>query len=113
MIRSTLFRSSIVAVVLSLACASTALAQRDTTQENPRAISTQGQASIKLVPDVAWVSVAAEARAPKPGEAQRKAAEAMTAVQAALKTLGLPPTPSRRSSIRCSPRWTTQAARAR
>ncbi|MBP8272826.1 MAG: SIMPL domain-containing protein [Acidobacteria bacterium] len=90
MIRSTLFRSSIVAVVLSLACASTALAQRDTTQENPRAISTQGQASIKLVPDVAWVSVAAEARAPKPGEAQRKAAEAMTAVQAALKTLGLP-----------------------
>lgn len=57
-------------------------------QETPR-ISTQGQASFKLAPDVAWVTVAAEARASRPGEAQRQAAEAMTAVQAAVKTLSL------------------------
>jgi len=59
---------------------------------DPPSISTQGQASFKLAADVAWVSVTAEARASKPGEAQRKAAEAMTSVQAAIKSLGIPAT---------------------
>lgn len=58
--------------------------------QDPPSISTQGQASFKLTPDIAWVSVMAEARASKPGEAQRKAAESMVGVQAAFKTLGLP-----------------------
>lgn len=57
--------------------------------QDPPSISTQGQAVFKLAPDVAWVSVMAEARAPKPGEAQRKAAESMTEVQAAMKSLNL------------------------
>jgi uncharacterized protein YggE len=58
--------------------------------QDPPSISTQGQASFKLAPDVAWVSVTAEARASKPGEAQRKGADTMTSVQAAIKAIGIP-----------------------
>jgi uncharacterized protein YggE len=68
--------------------AAPALAQ---TAQEPPSITTQGQAAIRLAPDVAWVTVLAEARAGKPGEAQRKAADAMTSVQAALKALALAP----------------------
>jgi len=84
-----MIRHTLIAATFVVASASPALAQRDAAPDSPRAISTQGQAVIKLVPDVAWVSVMAEARAAKPGEAQRKAADAMVGVQAALKSLGL------------------------
>jgi len=57
--------------------------------KDPPSISTQGQASFKLPPDIAWVFVMSEARAPKPGEAQRKAAEGMVGVQSALKAIGI------------------------
>src|SRR6188768_2002035 len=52
-------------------------------------IVTRGQASVKRAPDQAWVSVAAESRATASAEAQRLAAEAMTAVTAALTKAGL------------------------
>ena len=52
-------------------------------------IVTRGQASVKRAPDQAWVSVAAESRATASAEAQRLAAEAMTAVTAALTKTGL------------------------
>lgn len=82
-----MIRRTIVAVVIAAASSAPLLAQNPA--HDPPSISTQGQASFKLAPDVAWVSVTAEARAPKPGEAQRKAADAMTSVQAAIKSLGL------------------------
>ena len=44
---------------------------------------------MKRAPDQAWVSISAEARAPKPGDAQRQSAAAMTALQNALKPVGL------------------------
>ena len=52
-------------------------------------IVTQGDASVKRAPDQARVSIAAEARAAKPGDAQRLSSNAMTALQAALKSIGL------------------------
>jgi len=52
-------------------------------------IVTRGQASVKRAPDQAWVSIAAESRATASTEAQRLAAEAMTAVTAALAKTGL------------------------
>jgi uncharacterized protein YggE len=52
-------------------------------------IVTRGQASVKRAPDQAWVSIAAESRATASAEAQRLAAEAMTAVTAALAKTGL------------------------
>ena len=82
-----MIRRSALALCLAVAFMVPVFAQTPA-QETPR-ISTQGQASFTLAPDVAWVNVAAEARAAKPGEAQRKAADAMTSVQAAVKTLGL------------------------
>ena len=56
----------------------------------PPMIVTRGQASVKRAPDQAWVSIASESRAQTPAEAQRIAAEAMTAVQSALGKAGLP-----------------------
>lgn len=59
------------------------------TQSGPPVIVTTGQASIDMAPDVAWVSIAAEARAATPAAAQQGSAEAMAAVQAALGRAGI------------------------
>ena len=52
-------------------------------------VVTQGSGTIKRAPDQAWVSIAAEARAATPADAQRLAAEAMNAVQQALRNAKL------------------------
>src|SRR5207344_2616783 len=57
---------------------------------SPPVIVTHGEATIKRAPDQAWVAIAAETRATGAAEAQRTAAEAMKAVQAALAKTGLP-----------------------
>jgi uncharacterized protein YggE len=69
-----------------IASASAASAQN---QPGPPVIVTTGQASIDLAPDVAWVSIASEARAATPAAAQQQSAEAMNAVQAALASAGI------------------------
>lgn len=76
-------------MVLALS-ATPAGAQTPGSQTEPPAIVTQGEASVKRAPDQAVVLISAEARAPRSAEAQRKAADAMTALQAALKNIGLP-----------------------
>lgn len=53
------------------------------------AIVTQGEAIVKRAPDRAWLTVATETRDPKAADARRKNAEAMTAVQNALKGAGV------------------------
>ena len=55
-----------------------------------RSVTTSGQASVRLAPDRAWVTVGIEARAMKPQDAQKKAALTMQAVQAKLASLGIP-----------------------
>jgi uncharacterized protein YggE len=81
------FASPLLILALS---AIPARAQTPSPPTEPPVIVTQGEASVKRAPDQAVVSISAEARAPKSAEAQRKAAEAMTTLQAALKNVGLP-----------------------
>jgi uncharacterized protein len=54
------------------------------------AIVAAGHASITRAPDQAWVSIAAEARAAQPAQAQAQSAEAMAAVQKVLAAAGFP-----------------------
>jgi uncharacterized protein YggE len=75
-------------VLAILSCTPVLSAQTPAPQ--PPVIVTRGDATVKRAPDQAWVMFAAEARAPKSGEAQRKAADAMAALQSALKSAGLP-----------------------
>ena len=56
--------------------------------EGPVVITT-GEGLVKLAPDRVWVTVAAESRAKGPKEAQRANVEAMSAVLAKVKALGL------------------------
>ena len=81
-----MFRLTTAALILS-AAAVPAFAQTPAAELS--VIVTQGEATVKHAPDQAWVSISAEARAPKPADAQKKAADAMTALQAALKTAGI------------------------
>jgi hypothetical protein len=53
-------------------------------------IVTTGESTLVEAPDRAYVQISAEGRASKPSEAQKVAADAMTAVQNALKSLGIP-----------------------
>jgi uncharacterized protein len=48
-----------------------------------------GQASVKMAPDRAYVTIGIEARAPKPADAQKQAALAMQKVTAMLTSLGI------------------------
>ena len=50
---------------------------------------TAGEAVMKRAPDRAWIRIATDAHAPKPVDARRLGAQAMTDVQAALKATGL------------------------
>ena len=62
------------------------------TAQEPRAepvVVTSGEGLIQAVPDRAWVSIAAESRAPNPRDAQRRSAEAMTSVQGKLRGAGI------------------------
>ena len=79
-------RHTLPALMFCLAVAVPAAAQ--TTAETPT-IVTDGQAVLKRAPDQAFVTIAAETRAQTPGEAQTLAADAMTAVQAALSSAGI------------------------
>lgn len=82
-------RYLLVAPVLTLALAAPAAAQAPQA-DGPPVIVTEGRAVLKRAPDQAWVTIAAETRAGTPAEAQRLAAEAMTAVNAAIGAAGLP-----------------------
>jgi uncharacterized protein YggE len=80
--------SAILAAVLCAGAPAWAQQAAPPTQ-NPPVIVTRGEASLKRAPDQAFVSIAAEARAASPAEAQRNAAEAMKSVQAAISKAGI------------------------
>ncbi len=81
--------------VLSTSIALTMLAALPATAQKPAApgdapvIVMTGEAVVKLAPDRAWVSIAAESRAKSPRDAQKANADAMTAVLGKLKSSGL------------------------
>jgi len=79
------------AVLVAVLCsAAPAWAQQTAPpSQQPPVIVTRGEATLKRAPDQAFVSIAAEARAASPAEAQRNAAESMKAVQAAVAKAGI------------------------
>jgi len=79
-----------VAILLMMGAVMAPPAGAQTTPAQPPAIVTRGEATVKRAPDQAWVSIAAETRASSPAEAQRLAAEAMTAVHSALTRASVP-----------------------
>jgi uncharacterized protein YggE len=85
--------SRVTCLVVLLVCAwiSTAGAQPDRRMPPPPpTITTTGEATVKRAPDRAFVSFASETRAPKPDEAQKLNAEAMTRIQQALRKAKIP-----------------------
>lgn len=79
-----------VLVIPALLYTAPALAQEPTEPTKPApVIVTRGTAIVKRAPDQAWVTIAAETRATASTEAQRLAAEAMTAVNNALSRAGV------------------------
>ncbi len=82
-----------------------ALAQTAPPPAEPPVVVTTGEAVIQRAPDRAWVTVTAESRARTPREAQRMNAEAMSAVLARLKSLGLPADAIQTSSYGVQPEY--------
>ena len=76
-------------VVLLLA--STGAAEAQTAASSPTSIVvTEGEAIIRRAPDRAWLTMATETREPRAADARRRGAEAMTALQNALRGAGVP-----------------------
>jgi uncharacterized protein YggE len=71
----------------------------------PPVIVTQGEATLKRAPDQAWITVATETRGPRAAEARRQNAEAMTAVQSALKGAGISGNALRTTGFAVSPEF--------
>jgi uncharacterized protein YggE len=99
-------RLSTLALVLILAVALPAAAQTAAPPagDGPVIITT-GEGVVKLAPDRAWVSIAAETRARSPRDAQRSNAEAMSAVLDRLKGAGLSPDAIRTSGYDLQPEF--------
>ncbi|HEX6322740.1 MAG TPA: SIMPL domain-containing protein [Vicinamibacterales bacterium] len=77
-------------VMVGLALAAPAAAQDMRHMAPERSVTTSGQAHVRLAPDRAWVTVGIEARAQKPQEAQKQAAEVMNRIRMQLTALGIP-----------------------
>ncbi len=90
-------------VLLMLALLTPAATSAAQTVPSPPVIVTQGEAVLKRAPDQAWLTVATEQREAQPTEARRKGAEAMTAVQSALKKAGVPGDAIRTTSFSLAP----------
>jgi uncharacterized protein YggE len=85
-----MFRTFLAALLLAMPFHQVLTAQQSPAQssEGPVVITT-GEGVVKLAPDRVWVTLAAESRAKGPKEAQRANVEAMSAVLAKVKGLGL------------------------
>lgn len=66
-------------------------------------VITQGEATIKKLPDQAWLSISTETRDPKADTARRKNAENMALIQKALQNIGLPDNATKTTSFSLSP----------
>jgi len=83
---------------------SVALAQQGQgNSSGPPVIVTSGMGAIKLKADQAWVSIAVDARAGKAVDARNRAAIQMTALQTAIKAVGIPADALKTSSFSLEP----------
>lgn len=98
-----MMRKSVLTLVMALALAAPAAAQD--ARQPERSVTTTGQASVKIVPDRAWVNVGIEVRAQRPADVQRQAALVMQAIQKELKALGIPEDAIRTISFSLNADW--------
>lgn len=80
--------SAVVAALASTASVVSAGAQTVPLPQEPTVVMS-GEGVVQAVPDRAWVTITAESRAGSPRDAQRRNVEAMTPVQARLRSAGL------------------------
>lgn len=81
----------------------TGSAQTPVPAAEPAVIVTQGFGVLRLQADVAWVSITVDARAGKAVDARSRAAAQMTAVQTAIRGVGLPAGAVKTSSFSLEP----------
>jgi uncharacterized protein YggE len=81
-------RTVATALLALLVVASTAAAQ--VAPPEPPTVVVSGEGVVTAVPDQAWVRIGAESRSKNSKEAQSRNAEAMTAVQQKIASLGIP-----------------------
>jgi uncharacterized protein len=96
-------------VVLSLAgllpCGALAQGVQEVGPSSTPLVLVQGEAVLHLVPDLAFIGVAAESRARSPREAQLQNAEMMSAVQQKLLQAGVPKAAVRTTGYDLQPEW--------
>ena len=68
----------------------TATANAQVTAPDPPTVVVSGEGVVTAVPDQAWIRIGAESRSKMSKDAQARNAEAMTAVQQKMTTLGIP-----------------------
>jgi uncharacterized protein YggE len=73
--------------------------------DDPPVIVTEGMASLTVPPDEGFLSVSTEGRASRSVDAQQTSARAMTAVQGALKGLGIPSDAVRSTGYQLTPEY--------
>jgi hypothetical protein len=98
-------RVVLLAAVASLLAVTPAMAQMPGMAPPVPSIVTQGEATLKRAPDRAWITVSTEARDPQAAAARSRNAEAMTAVQAALKSAGVAADAIRTTQVSVTPEF--------
>ena len=88
-------------------------ARSQTTMPAEPVIVTRGEAVIKRAPDRAWVTIATDARDLQAAEARKRGAEVMTAVQNALKGVGIPADAIRTTGFSLAPEMEWVSGRQR
>jgi len=105
-----MLRAASLSLTVILAAAGAALAQPAAGQG---VIVAEGRGSIERAPDQAWVTIAAESRANTPAAAQDLAAQAMSAVLAALDSQDIPDDAIRTTGYTLRPDMQYDQGRAR
>ena len=82
-------RRTVIAALLMGGLAAAPAAAQQGTLTSP-SISTEGRASMKVAPDIAWITVTAESRAIRTADAQKQNAITVDALKASLKKAGVP-----------------------
>ena len=100
-----MFRRILGTLTAVLVLAVPAAAQEMRHMAPERSVTTSGQASVRLAPDRAWVTVGVEARAQKPQEAQKQAADVMRRIQMQLEAIGIPADAIRTVSFNLQADW--------
>lgn len=101
----TLYVLLLTAATLNFCEARPVAARQSQAAAEPPSVVTVGEGVVKLAPDRAWITVAAESRARSARDAQRANTEAMTAVLGKLKGLGFPPDAIRTSGYDVQPEF--------